>query len=144
MQPMKQQLVTENAFVGRMDYGETFTGGFKYSKLKVLSFRYLFFIWNKNVKDVVKRTLKHKTIVGSECINWFARSGHDSLAIFDDLVRKGVSGFYRGMTNQNRKKKFVLRLAGTLMETRMVNFFTFEIISNLNFRKRERKGFGAS
>lgn len=30
----------------------------------ILLFRNIAFIWNKNVKDIVKRTLQHKAIVG--------------------------------------------------------------------------------
>ena len=69
---------------------------------------------NKNVADPVKRTLGHKFIVGSECINAFNRAqiskGGSPLVLFDNLVRKGVTAFFRKEADSNGDYVFTVSL----------------------------------
>ena len=70
-----------------------------------MEFRFLYFMHNKNVVDPVKRTLSHKFVVGSECINWFNQAqiskGGSPLVLFDNLIRKGVTAFFRRETDSS-------------------------------------------
>ena len=52
-----------------------------------------------------KRTLGHKFIVGSECINAFRRG---PLGLFDNLVRKGVTAFFRRETDASGDYVFTI------------------------------------
>ena len=74
--------------------------------------KFLFFMHNKNVADPVKRTLGHKFIVGSECINAFHRAqlsrGGSPLVLFDNLVRKGATAFFRKETDSNGDYVFTI------------------------------------
>lgn len=51
------------------------------SNLKTLTLllRYLYYIWNKNVKDIVSRTLHHKACVGEEPMDMQDEQLEDSL-----------------------------------------------------------------
>lgn len=74
--------------------------------------KFLYFMHNKNVADPVKRTLGHKFIVGSECINAFNRAqiskGGSPLVLFDNLVRKGVTAFFRKEADSNGDYVFTI------------------------------------
>ena len=67
--------------------------------------KFLYFMHNKNVADPVKRTLGHKFIVGSECINAFRRG---PLGLFDNLFRKGVAAFFRRETDASGDSVFTI------------------------------------